>query len=294
MNAFTIHGMGRLAQTRSARARRRGVLQVVACLAATCGGAMHAAAQPILPDFASSAFDDSLTIDNPYFPLTPGLTLTYDSVKTAPDTGEVETEVIVVEILPQTRTVAGVQSRVVRDRVWREGLLIEDTFDWYAQDNAGAVWYLGEYVTDYLYDDDDNVIGTVHDGSWEAGVDGAKPGYLMLAQPQLGDFYYQEYYVGEAEDQGQVIGLGETHTIPLGTFADVLRTRDVSGLAPNDLEHKFYAPGIGKILGHHVDVTTGAIFGVTTLRSVVPEPGAAVLTGLGCAALCWRRAWRER
>ncbi len=93
---------------------------------------------------------------------------------------------------------------------WNEGVLVEDTFDWYAQDTAGNVWYLGELATNYEYDNKGNFIGTNNDGSWEAGVDGALPGYAIEANPQVGDNYFQEFAPGIAEDEGQVISINES------------------------------------------------------------------------------------
>jgi hypothetical protein len=140
--------------------------------------------------------------------------------------GEISTETVVVKVLNETRSVLGVSSRVVRDRVYVGELVIEDTFDWYAQDDGGNVWYMGEDVTDFEYDDEGNLIGTSHPGAWEAGVDGAQPGHFMNANPQIGEHYYQEFYAGVAEDEGEGIGLNETHSVPFGTFVGVLRTRD--------------------------------------------------------------------
>jgi hypothetical protein len=249
-----------------------------------------ARSQPVLPDFSAATFS-SLQIDNPYFPLVPGTTFAYDGVKTDPDTGEVENEEIIVEVLNQTRTVAGIEARVVRDRVWLEGLLIEDTFDWYAQDDNGHVWYLGENVTDYEYDDDRNLIRTSHPGAWETGVDGALPGYIMEASPQVDDHYYQEFYAGVAEDRARVMGIGEMHTIPLGSFDGILRTRDFT----TDVEtygEKFYAPRVGTIMEHDYIAATGMLIGVTTLRSitVVPEPTTFVILAVVSACFCGLRA----
>ena len=265
-------------------------LLFVATLVA-CQPLSSASAQPALPDFGSAVFDNSLQIDNPYFPLIPGTTLTYDGVKTDPMTGDVESEEIVIEVLQQTRTVAGIETRVVRDRVWLEGLLIEDTYDWYAQDNNGNVWYLGEDVTDFEYDGDGNLIGTSHPGAWETGVNGALPGYNMEANPLVDDHYYQEFYAGVAEDHARVVGVGEMHSIPLGSFNDVLRTRDFT-TSVETYGEKFYAPNVGTIMEHDYDAATGFLLGVTKLRSitVVPEPGGAVLLLLGvCGLLAPRR-----
>ena len=126
-------------------------------------------AQPELPDFSAATFSNSLQIDNPYWPLIPGTKWVYEGESTDPDTGETESETIIVEVLNDTRTILGVENRVLRDRVVLEGLLIEDTFDGYAQDDGGNVWYMGEEVTDFEYDDEGNVIGTSHPGAWESG-----------------------------------------------------------------------------------------------------------------------------
>ena len=193
-------------------------------------------------------------------------------------------------MLNKTRVVSGVATRVVRDRVFLEGLLIEDTFDWYAQDNDGNVWYMGEDVTDFEYDDDGKVIGTSHPGAWEAGVDGALPGHIMKASPQMGDSYYQEFYLGEAEDEGEVVALGETTTVRDTTYQNVLRIRDGS-ILDDAFAFKSYAPGIGTILEEEFDAASGDFLGTVELVSVVPEPGSGLLFLLGAfAALACRGA----
>jgi hypothetical protein len=242
-------------------------------------------AQPVLPDFSTAVFSNSLQVDNTYFPLVPGKTYTFEGEAIDPDTGEISTETVVVEVLNETRTVLGVPSRVVRDRVYAEGLLVEDTFDWYAQDDSGSVWYMGEDVTDFEYDDEGNLIGTSHPGAWEAGVDGALPGYLMNANPQIGDHYYQEFYAGVAEDEGEVIGLNETQSVPFGTFEGVLRTRDTTALEPDVLAHKFYAAGIGAILETEFDVDSGEVIGTLELVSAVPEPASRGLLAIALVGI---------
>lgn len=245
-------------------------------------------AQPVLPQFDAENFDgSSATLTHPYYPYPIGSTYTYEVENTDPDTGEVETETIVVEYLSQTRIVAGVEARVIRDRVFSEGLIREDTLDWFAQDIAGNVWYLGEEVTDFHYDENGNLTGTTHPGEWEAGVDGALPGYIMPATPSVGDHYYEEFLVGNAEDEAEVIGVGETHTVPYGTFDDnVVHTENTTSLDPDVLENKFYAPGIGKILAWDLDRDTGSILGIERLVSVeVPEPTTATLTAIVLGAL---------
>ena len=147
-----------------------------------------------------------------------------------------------------TRNILGVETTVVRDVAWDEGVLVEDTFDWYAQDTAGNVWYLGELATNYEYDDEGNFLGTNTEGSWEAGVNDALPGYLIPANPQVGDKYFQEFAPGIAEDEAEVISLDESVSLDFGDFENVLPTRDFTALEPDVFEFKYYAPGVGQIL----------------------------------------------
>jgi energy-converting hydrogenase Eha subunit F len=188
------------------------------------------------------------TIDNSYLPLTPGTRWVYES-KT-----EDGLERIVVEVTTETKAVMGVNCVVVRDTVTLDGNIIEDTSDWYAQDRDGNVWYLGEDTKEY---EDGKVVSTK--GSWEAGVDGAQPGIAMKADPKPGDEYRQEYYPGQAEDMGKVLRLGDSVTVPYGSFSDVLVTEDFTPLEPGVAEQKYYAPGVGLVLEVLVSGGTGRV-----------------------------------
>jgi hypothetical protein len=128
------------------------------------------------------------------------------------------------------------------------GELQELTFDWYTQDVDGNVWYFGEDSKEYA-----NGVVTSTGGSWEAGVNGALPGIIMLADPRVGTAYRQEYYRGEAEDMGKVVALGEHVSVPAGSFDDVVVTQDFTPLEPSILERKYYAPGIGVVLERLVE-----------------------------------------
>jgi len=152
---------------------------------------------------------------------------------------------------------------VIRDTVTEKGELIEVTDDWYAQDRAGNIWYLGEYVTNY-----ENGKVTDHDGSFEAGVDGAEAGVAMPADPKAGMTYRQEYYKGEAEDKAGVVSVGlEQVEVPFGFYnKDVLMTRDLVPTEPKVQELKFYARGVGPLLSLHTDGT----FGRAALVSYTP------------------------
>lgn len=207
-----------------------------------------AQAQVDLPNFAMATFGHSTTIDNPYFPLVPGRVATFHEESIDPVTGETTPATIITEVLHDTRTVAGVVTRVVHDSVYEEGLLREDTYDWYAQDDQGNVWYMGENVSDFEYDAAGNVTSITHPGQWEAGVNSAKAGYIMPANRRMGNHYYQEFSAGIAVDDAQVTGTNVTFVVPHGAYNNnVLRTRDFSALEPQKYANKYYAPGVGPI-----------------------------------------------
>ena len=146
-------------------------------------------------------------------------------------------------MLDETREIMGIEARVVHDVVTEDGELVEDTFDWYAQDADGNVWYFGEDTKEF----EDGKVATTA-GSWEAGVDGAQPGILVPAEPEDGMTYRQEYYAGEAEDAAEVLSLDEKVEVPFGSYDGVLMTKEFTPLEPDILEHKFYARGVGVVL----------------------------------------------
>ncbi|MGH2412579.1 MAG: calcium-binding protein, partial [Microcystaceae cyanobacterium] len=149
----------------------------------------------------------------------------------------------------QTENIASVTASVVRDTAWKNGFLAEDTTDRFAQDKEGNVWYLGESTTEYEFDDEGNFIGTNNKGSWEAGVNGALPGYIMEANPQVGDNYYQEFAPNDgAVDQAKVVSLDKTISTGLGTFSNVLQTLEFTDVEPGVFSYKYNAPGIGLVL----------------------------------------------
>jgi hypothetical protein len=191
------------------------------------------------PDLDPANFVD--VIDNPYMPFKPGMAWVYEGESDG------ETERIEVVVTGERRDIQGISATVVRDTVHVAGELVEDTYDWFAQDTDGDVWYLGEDSTSYESD------GTTSKaGSWEYGVDAALPGIVMLADPSVGDSYRQEFYPDEAEDLGEVLRVDETKSIGIGEFTSVVVTEDWNPLDPETIEHKYYAPGVGKIYSEHV------------------------------------------
>ena len=181
-------------------------------------------------------------VDNPYFPLPVGATWVYHG--DGPD----GLEVVTVTVTPQTRVVDGVTAVVVRDRSTLDGRLTEDTADWFAQDDRGNVWYLGEATTSYEKDG-----STSTEGSWEAGVHGASGGILMPARPAVGDRYQQELLTGVAEDRAEIVSLAARGEVEFGRFTGAVRTRDTTPLEPDVTEYKDYVRGVGVVLEEEGD-----------------------------------------
>ncbi|HEX7746853.1 MAG TPA: hypothetical protein VF462_16535, partial [Micromonosporaceae bacterium] len=185
-------------------------------------------------------------VDNPFFPVRPGMRWEYRSNSA----DGVETTVVVVT--KRQRRVMGVPCVEVRDTVRLDGVIIEDTLDWYAQHRDGAVWYFGEDTKEYEHG---KVVSTK--GSWEAGVRGALPGIVMPAEPRVGDRYRQEFYRGEAEDMAEVLSVAERARVMAGSYAGVVKTKETTPLEPKVLEHKYYARGVGPVLT--VDVAAAGV-----------------------------------
>ena len=178
-------------------------------------------------------------IDHPYWPMVPGTRWTYR--ETDQEGAELQ---VVVTVTKQTKKIAnGITARVVRDTVTEDGKIIEDTFDWYAQDEDGNIWYMGENTAEF----EDGKLAT-RSGSFEAGVDGAEPGIIVPANPRDGMQYRQEYYRGQAEDNGEILSTNEMAEVPYGQFNNALLTKDTITIEPNVLEYKLYAPRVGPVL----------------------------------------------
>ena len=234
------------------------------------GSAVAGRSQPVAaiglecPPFpGAGAFVDR--IDNRYMPMIPGTTYVFRGS----EDGEEQRNT--VEVTHETKTIFGVNAVVVRDTVSdKRGRLIEQTLDWFAQDVAGNVWYLGEDSKDY---ENGQVVST--EGSWEAGVDGALPGIVMAAQPHKGDAYGQECAPPDAEDEARIIDLKSPVKTPGADYGHALQIRESTPLEPGVAEDKFYAPCIGLV---KVVVVKGGK-GSTSLVDVKNGPSR---TELGC------------
>jgi hypothetical protein len=224
----------------------------LAAAAALCGAVVAAApAEAALPRGDETVHlnpaDFTTRITNPYWPMRPGSRWVYRET----DSGGAKQRVVVT-VTRRTKLIAnGIRARVVHDVVREDGEPVEVTDDWYAQDRAGNVWYLGEDTTEY-----ENGEPVSKEGSFEAGVDGAQPGVIMPAHPHPGLRYRQEYYEGHAEDRARIVSRREQAGVPFGHFRRVLMTREDNPLEPRVLEFKFYARGVGPVLA--VSVSGGS------------------------------------
>ena len=180
-------------------------------------------------------FTHSSIIDNPFFPIIPGTTYVFSG------NSGVDPQSSVTKITSDTKTILGVKTVVVNDTSFVNGNVTESTLDWYAQDNDGNVWYFGEFTTEYL-----NGVVLNHDGSWQAGVNGAQAGIIMKGNPHVGDFYCQENSPGVAQDQAEVISLGESVCVAgVCAHGNVLKTKETTPLEPRVVAEKYYVSGFG-------------------------------------------------
>ena len=182
--------------------------------------------------------DFSGPIDNPYSPMAPGARWIYRETDTSGNAVRIR-----VVVTTRQKQILGIDATVVHDVATDRGQPVENTWDWYGQDGCGNVWYLGEDTKAY---ENGVVVSTA--GSWEAGVNGAQPGVVMLADPQIALSYRQEYYAGEAEDAATVLSLAEQAEVPYGHFSDVILTKEFTPLHPKALEYKLYAKGVGIVV----------------------------------------------
>lgn len=177
-------------------------------------------------------------VDNPWFPLRPGTVYRYRGVKDGQPSRDVFT------VTAKTKLIQGVRCAIVRDKLYLRGRLEERTTDWYAQDKAGNVWYFGEATAEL------NLNGSVksREGSWQSGVDGARAGIFMPANPRPGQSGLQEFYKGHAQDHFRVLSLTADVNTPAASSDSALLTREWTPLEPGVVGHKLYVRGIGTVL----------------------------------------------
>ena len=176
-------------------------------------------------------------VDNPWFPLLPGMRWEYRGVKDGKPSHEI------VKVTGATKVIDGIRCIAVSDRLYITGYLGERTTDWYAQDSSGTVWYFGEDTAEL------NASGKVtsREGSWQSGRSGAKAGIFMPAQPRVGQTFRQEYLKGHAEDHFAVVSLSASVRAPGASSSHALLTKEWTPLEPDVIDHKLYVKGIGVV-----------------------------------------------
>jgi hypothetical protein len=216
------------------------LLVVLSVLVAACGSSVGTPPSSAGYDPKIDPANFVSLVDAPMYPLKPGTVWQYTVNKAG------ATERVVITVTHETKKILGVTTTVVHDVVTEGGQITEDTWDWYAQDRDGNVWYFGEATT--------KTEGgrSSTEGSWQAGVNGAKPGMIMEAHPKVGDLYRQEYAPGIAEDRAEILSLSESVTIRTGSFTGCLKTKDFSALIPDLVENKVFCSGVGQVLVVHV------------------------------------------
>ena len=200
-----------------------------------------------MPDFRPDLFERGQPVDARYFPLRLGVTAVLTA--RAIEDGEIVRERSELRALrrPGPR-ILGVRTSIQRDLAYEDGLLVEKTFDYFAQDRRGNVWYFGEDVTNFRYDDDGNLIGTDSESAWRAGRRGALPGWIMPVRLHPDYPYYQEFArEDEAIDKGWTQAILPSLTVRGVTYRNVRQVLDINPLEPRSRELKYYAPGIGLI-----------------------------------------------
>jgi hypothetical protein len=176
-------------------------------------------------------------IDNPWYPLKPGTGYRYRGMKDG------KPGIDVLSVTGRTKMIMGVPATVVRDSLYLNGRLAEDTADFYGQDGQGNVWYLGEATKEL--DSKGKVTST--EGSWQAGVNGAKAGIFMPAHPKVGQAFRQEYYKGQAEDHFKVVSVDASVSVPYVSTHHALKTNETTPLEPGVLDLKYYVRGVGTV-----------------------------------------------
>ncbi len=222
------------------------------CLAALATPITAFAADPTLPEFNAANF--AYPKANPYFPLDIGTSHTLKGTRTD---GDPIVEHAVITVQGPGPVILGVPTVTVLDEAFEGGILVERTFDYYAADKDGNVWYFGEDVTNFRYDDAGVLLGTDNKSAWRAGVNDAQPGISVSGVPEVGLALFQEHApVDEAMDYAEILALDAEVTGPAGTFKNVMKTFESSTVETDLREYKYYAPGVGMIRADE-DLTEG-------------------------------------
>jgi hypothetical protein len=196
---------------------------------------LTAAAIAAPPSARAAGF--SSRVDNPWYPLAAGSVYAYTGAKDGRPARET------LRVTHRVKRIEGAPCIVVDDRLYQRGRLAEKTLDWYTQDARGNVWYFGERTATY------DASGRVRsrEGSFQAGVDGARAGIFMPAHPRVGASYEQEHYPGHALDRFRITAFGARVSVPFATTRRAMRTTETTPLEPGVVDAKYYVRGVGTV-----------------------------------------------
>ncbi len=195
----------------------------------------------LVEDFDPNNFDDPTNIDNQWLPIQPGTRLAFEG--SANDDEERVPRSILMTVTDLTKVVGGVRAVVVWERDFDDGELVEAELAFFAQDNDGNVWRMGEYPEEYEEGE------FVEAPAWIHGLEDARAGIAMKAAPLLADVSYAQGWAPAVDwaDRGQVFQLGEQTCVPVDCYEDVLVIEEFNRDEPDAYQLKYYAPGIGNV-----------------------------------------------
>ncbi len=213
---------------------------IIALTAAGYGGAGDP--EITARDFDPSNFTHSTSIDNRWFPLLPGTRMVFTG--STREEGKRIAHRVVFVVTDLSKIVNRVRVRVVWERDWSGGRLEEAELAFFAQDERGNVWHLGQYPE--VYEEGK----LVEAPAWVAGTKGARAGIAMKAEPKLGAPDYSQGFAPPPinwVDRAEVRRVGARTCVPYGCFDDVLITREFEIGKPDAYQLKYYARGVGNV-----------------------------------------------
>jgi hypothetical protein len=222
--------------------------------AAACGaqsgskedGSKHTQTAPLTgsaEDFERARFDDPTHIDNRWLPLKPGTQLVYEGSAIV-DEGGRQTRRVVTTVTDLSKVIGGVRTLVILETDYTAGQLSEPEIVFFAQDNAGNVWLVGEYPEEYENGKFDKA------PAWISGQKGARAGIAMLAEPRLGTPDYAQGFAPrpvDFTDRARVYKTGQQTRVPVSSYKNVLVTEEFNPDEPGAFQLKYYAPGVGNV-----------------------------------------------
>jgi hypothetical protein len=226
-----------------------------------------------VPAFDPKNFSNPLKIDNKWLPLSPGTQFVLEGEANRGD--GIEHHRVIFTVTDLTKVVNGVRTVVMWDQDYNGGILAESEITFFAQDDAGNVWLLGEYPEEY---EDGKFAGAP--STWLAGTASAQAGILMPANPKLGDPTFLQGFVPDIDfqDIARVHQVGQKVCVPAGCYEDVLVIDEWDPLAQPQDGHqlKYHAPGVGNVKVEAIGGEEQEMLHLVEVRKLTPEQMAEV------------------